>query len=150
MNIIDTISFDETLDIQFLEIEIPVKGIRSDKGYVMNNKMHQALKIKEFPTITFKMKALKNVEIQANYQDILLEGSLVIGGKEAPLTIAANSIIKTNGTIAVCGSKVLKMSDFEITPPTALMGVVKTDDEIVIEFHLVLNPKNSYSINRYR
>ena len=34
------------------------------------------------------------------------------------------------------GELTLKMSDYEISPPTALMGTIKTGDEVTIRFSI--------------
>ena len=43
-----------------------------------------------------------------------------------------------SGDVEISGSKKLKMTDYNIDPPTALMGTMTTGDEVEIEFRIVL------------
>ena len=38
--------------------------------------------------------------------------------------------------INIKGEKTLKMSDFDVKPPTALLGTLKTGNDITIKFNL--------------
>jgi hypothetical protein len=40
--------------------------------------------------------------------------------------------------IQIKGSKKVKMTDFNISPPTAMLGTLKTGDEVTISFTLVM------------
>jgi hypothetical protein len=41
----------------------------------------------------------------------------------------------------ISGSKKLKMTEFDMVPPTALMGTIKTGDEVTVTFNLNLITK---------
>ncbi|MEL6194250.1 MAG: YceI family protein, partial [Bacteroidota bacterium] len=38
------------------------------------------------------------------------------------------------------GEYAMKMSDFGITPPSAMFGQIQTDDDVLVKFSLVLQP----------
>jgi hypothetical protein len=43
-----------------------------------------------------------------------------------------------DGSISFAGSKKLKMTDYKIKPPTALLGSLTTGDEVEIVFQVTL------------
>jgi hypothetical protein len=46
--------------------------------------------------------------------------------------------VQADGSIAVRGSVPLFMSDFGIEPPTAMLGMLKTADQVTVKFELAL------------
>jgi len=65
-------------------------------------------------------------------------GNLRIAGKTQPATLKADWK-SVSGGIQISGSYALKMTDFGISPPTALLGVMKTGDGITLEYSFLLN-----------
>ena len=60
---------------------------------------------------------------------------LTIAGKTKEVNIASKLDFKNNSSFMVTGEVPLKMSDFNIDPPTAMMGAMKTGDEVVIKYN---------------
>lgn len=112
---------------------VQVKSIKSGKT-LMDNNTYKALNIEEYPVIT--MNAL-NLLIEGDIK-ISGTGKLTIAGvtKTIPLTMEMTSWAEES--ITVIGKVALKMTDFNIEPPIALFGTVKTGDEITIKFNITL------------
>jgi hypothetical protein len=53
--------------------------------------------------------------------------------KRIQLTFAGTH---TGNKITIKGSKELNMNDFKIKPPTAMMGTLKTGEQITVSFQL--------------
>ncbi len=115
------------------QFEIPVKSIKSSKGNIMDNKTYQALKSEACPNITLKLSkgAASGTELKT---------SAILTIACVSKTIDLTSSIKPigNNQFAITGSKKLKMTDFGIKPPTALLGTMVTGDEITIEYDVKL------------
>lgn len=113
--------------------EIPVKSIKSTKGNMMDNKTYQALKLDKCPNIIFTLS--KGIIIGTE-----LKASATLTIACISKTIDLISTVKPigNNQIEIIGSKKLKMTDFEIKPPTALLGTMVTGNEITIEFNVKL------------
>ena len=73
------------------------------------------------PRSKFTVKAEGNLTISGVKKSVLLEFSLSIVGSK----------------ITLIGEKKIKMADFKIDPPTALLGTITTGDDITIKFVLL-------------
>ncbi|WP_340111648.1 YceI family protein [Maribellus mangrovi] len=125
---------NETFSISDVNVVCEVENVKSHNK-IMDNKTYKALDGKDHPKITFK--STEQVTISENGK-ASIKGKLNIAGisKEVvlPFTVAGenDSSVKLNGKIPV------KMSDYGIEPPTAMMGALKTGDEVVISYDIVL------------
>ena len=118
--------------MQAFAISIPAATLASPKGDLDKN-MLKALKVDEFREITFR---LLRVEAKASPGARAI-GMLKIAGveREVALTITTR---RTGGMLTVAGTVDLLMSDYGITPPKAMMGMLKTDDKVTVTFETVL------------
>lgn len=114
------------------------KSIKSDKGSVMDGKTHDALKVDKHPTITFRLKQIQSLASANRVTEIRTVGNLTIAGVTRPITMTVFAKLLPNGEVEVWGSQKLKMTDFKVDPPTALMGSIRTGDEIIVRFDLIL------------
>lgn len=111
---------------------VAVASIESDKN-IMNKKAWEALKEKKFPQIKAKL-----LQVSQNGNSGTVQMELNIAGKTQKIT---DDFKFTNGSgkIQIEGVLDLKMTDFGVEPPTAMMGTIKTGDEIKVEYKLVYN-----------
>lgn len=118
-----------------LEVEIPVKGLKSGDG-TMDGNMYRALDADKYPTIRF---TLSNAKVKAGSGDLDVDasGTLTIAGTEKPITIKAEGKIEGN-TFRVKGSKELMMSEFGVKPPviSLLVAKISVKDRVVINYDL--------------
>jgi len=119
--------------IEAFEIAIPSASLSSPKAGLDKN-MWKALKTDKFDTITF---ALKRLEPGAAPNAFKAVGTLRIAGVERE--VALNVITeRRNDTLAVRGTLALLMTDYGIQPPTAMLGMLKTDPKVTVSFETVL------------
>lgn len=117
-------------EINSLVVEMPAESIKSGKSG-MDKNAYKALKTNQFKTVKFDLKsAAKNSDGTWNFT-----GTFAIAGttKSVTLKIKETSI---GGQSVFEGSYSFKLTDYKITPPTALMGTVKTGDDVKISFTL--------------
>lgn len=124
--------------IAYLNVEIPVKSIKSAKGSIMDNKTYDALKAGNYPNIYYKIEKITGIANHGNTADINTSGYLSIAGVTNRIDLYVQARIGSDGSITFTGSKKLKMTDFKISPPTALMGTMTTGDQIEIVFQVTL------------
>ena len=74
---------------------------------------------------------------------IQLRGTLAIAGKEQLIDLPVKIIKNDNGIVTVRGNKKLLMTDYGIKPPTFMLGVLKTGNEVSVEFEVALKGTNS-------
>lgn len=115
-----------------------VSSIKSDKGSVMDSKTKEALKGDKHPVITYKLKQVAIQEQKNKISLLKTEGSLTIAGvtRQVKMDVFARQL--PNGDIEVWGANDLKMSDYGMKAPTALMGSIKTGDQVKVTFSVVL------------
>ncbi|MGH9419814.1 MAG: YceI family protein [Thermoanaerobaculia bacterium] len=118
--------------VKSASLSIPVALIDCKNG-TMNDHMREALKVDKNPAITWKMSSYKvdgtNVEI---------DGTLTIAGKENPIVLRGTGAAE-NGTVTLRGTKVLKMTDYGVKPPSLMFGTMKVADAVTVSYDLVLN-----------
>ncbi len=130
------ISNNKLVSIPMFEVRIPVKGIKSTKGKIMDNKTYNALKADDHPTIQFK---LNKITLKTDNQ-LLASGQLTIAGKVKTVEFPVEYTTQPNQKIQFKGAYTLKMTDYNMDPPTALMGSIKTGDEVTVRFNCLLEP----------
>jgi hypothetical protein len=117
------------------DIAIPAATLTSPKEGIDKN-MHKALKVAEFPDITF---SLVRLERRPDAADLLRGiGTLQIAGisRDVVLDLAAT---QNGGAVTVRGELQLLMTDYGVTPPKALMGMLKTDPRVTVTFETTLS-----------
>jgi polyisoprenoid-binding protein YceI len=136
-----TIEMDPGLDsFTNVEIYIPVKSIHSESSS-MDENMYESLKADENPDIRFsllKADSMGDTKTTRTDSTFKLYGKLTVAGKEKTIDLEVVVQKKGNKIIGVHGSKKLLMTDFGIKPPTFMLGVLRTGNEVTIEFDLQL------------
>ncbi len=121
-------------EIKHVEFSLPASGLNSGKR-IMDNKAHEALNEKKFPVIKFSIDKNSNIENLEGKTDVT--GLLTLAGKSKKVKVTIDFDIETSLSFQVSGSVPLKMSDFGIEPPTAMMGAMKTGNEVEVSFNLI-------------
>jgi polyisoprenoid-binding protein YceI len=117
--------------IQDVMVTVPVEKIKSEKGRTMDKNTYDALNQKQHPDITFKAD-----QVTVNGKDIQARGALRIAGQTKQVTVRAQWTNQANGTVRISGKHNLKMTDFGVDPPRAMLGAMRTGDDVTIEFSL--------------
>jgi len=128
-----TLKDDQLQDITALTFTLPVQSLKS-KEDLMNTRAYKALKAEQFNKVTFK---LSDATVLPQQKVIKANGNLSIAGVTKQVSLQTNYTV--NGNELNCkGTKVIKMSDFNIKAPSFMMGALKTGDEVSIEIALKL------------
>lgn len=117
-----------------VQVSIPVKSIRSTKGSVMDNKTWGALEADKHPNITFKMTGVSTVKAYGSGTSVEVKGQLTLAGKTRNITLKVESSYLGNNIYEFSGIQPIKMTDYGINPPTALLGTLKTGDDVTIDY----------------
>lgn len=123
-----------TGQLESLEVYIDSESLKSGKN-AMDKKTYKALKTDKFKSIKFKMLEVKsNKKIDDSTYEMRLVGEMTICGETKMKTIDF-LLSKTGNALNATGSCAMKMTDFNIEPPTALLGAITTGDDITIKFN---------------
>ncbi len=129
-----SIDFADQPHINKLEMVIQAESLKSGKTK-MDKNTYKALKTSEYKTITFKYTGTKDVKDLGNGKyDVTILGNLTVAGVTKP--VAIKFILKKDGQkLNLTGQKHIRMTDFNVDPPTALLGTIKTGDDITLKFN---------------
>jgi polyisoprenoid-binding protein YceI len=122
-------------DVKDVLVKIPVKSIKSAKGKIMDKKTWEAFHYEKHPSIIFVMTDRK---INASKNTIEVTGDLTMAGVTRQIEFIVTYKMLPDANLQISGSKQLRMTDFKMEPPTAMMGTIKVADEITISFQIVL------------
>ncbi|WP_116788687.1 YceI family protein [Flavobacterium psychrotrophum] len=113
--------------INSLIIEMPAESIKSGKSG-MDKNAYKALNTSQYKTVKFELKLATKTTTGWT-----LKGNFTIAGvtKEANIAVKETA---TAGKNTLSGDYSFKLTDYKITPPTALLGTVKTGDAVKISF----------------
>ncbi len=137
-----------SINFNKIEFNTQVSDIKSDNR-IMDNKTHDALKEDKYPEISFSLKPDEAI-IEAGKKSVI-KGQLTIAGKTREMDVPVNLELRGDKQFQVKGEVPLKMSDFGIDPPTAMMGTLKTGNEVVIKYNLEFEKApDSYSLNNQK
>lgn len=121
--------------VEAFEIAIAGNTLNSPKEGIDKN-MYKALKVQEHPDITFKLVRFDLTGKPDGAAKAI--GILKIAGVEREVAMDITTK-RTGSTLAVQGRLDLLMTDYGIKPPTAMLGMLKTDPKVTITFETVLS-----------
>jgi polyisoprenoid-binding protein YceI len=115
-------------------VAIPVSGIDCDNRR-MNNLVRDAFNASQNPGITFQLTDAKVGAGQNGWSQLTITGALEMNGTKRPVTLVLDG--RKNGVgYEFRGTHKLNMTDFGMRPPTAMLGAVRTGDEVTLTFKL--------------
>jgi hypothetical protein len=118
--------------LTLLNFTMPAESLKSDhKG--MDDNAYRAMKTSKNPTITFN---LTNATVSADSKNIECTGKLTIAGVTKDVELVATAKVNADKSINIKGSKKINMRDYNIDPPSFMMGAVKTGENVTIDFNL--------------
>lgn len=135
----------ETTPIASLDrvhITVPVEQIDCDKSK-MNRKLRDALQANRYPEV---MYTLQSVEMQPlpdssdGWFEAQTTGELIIAGTRNQVEMTVKGQKMDDGRLRFVGQKALKLSDFNVDRPSAMLGTIKTGDEVTVYFDVVGAP----------
>lgn len=135
----DPNSGEETGSPLSLEIQIPVETLNCGRNR-MNRDLYEALQGDKHESIRFEYLQADLLEKTVRLDTPLrlqVQGLLTVAGTKREITFEAEGQLLGNGIVMVKGSKQIRMTDYNVTPPTALLGLVKAQDELTVHFDIL-------------
>ena len=128
-NMVATEAGGKLTEIKSLNITMPAESIKSGKK-AMDNKAYEALKTNKNKNVVFTLRSASK-----SGDTWTLTGTFNIAGTTKQVSLRAKEIA-SGGVYGLSGTYSFKLTDYGITPPTAMMGTVKTGDEVKISFNV--------------
>jgi polyisoprenoid-binding protein YceI len=132
---------EEILEVNF---SVPAEGLKS-KNSLMDKKTYSALKSDKHNKISFALNSVNGMSASGTSLSGTAQGSLSIAGKTQTVSFPFSGEIKKDNSIEVSGKEMINMKDFNISPPTALMGTMKTGEEVTVHFNVSFQPESVYA-----
>ena len=119
--------------INELNFSVVAESLKSGKGG-MDKNTYKALKTDKNKSITYKLNKVNNIDCTTTSNcKISTSGILTIAGTQKPVDIVFNAKVEGN-RITLNGNQTIKMTNYNVDPPTAMFGTITTGDEVKITF----------------
>lgn len=123
--------------IKDLQLSVVAESLKSGKSG-MDKNTFKALKTNQYKEITFKLTKVKSINCSGATCKVSLSGNLNIAGTSKPVDMTFD-MTTTSSNITLTGNKKMKMTTFNVDPPTAMFGTITTGDEIDVVFKSVFS-----------
>ena len=120
-----------------IEIRIPVRDFKASNP-LMYNDFIKVLKARDFPYIKISLSGYQMVWRNTGSDTPRLQIAITIAGKTSVYQVTC-SINHYPDKLMIDGSKKIRFTDFNLAPPERLNGLIKVQDEIMINFGLIVN-----------
>lgn len=126
-------------------ISVPVASLHGDSAG-MDQDMRKALKAAQHPSIDYIYKGLTQTSVQWDPASrrvaikLRVDGTLSMAGVTRPLTMDVIVHRDSRQHYRAEAQADLLMSDFGVTPPVALFGLIKAENKVNVSFKLDLIP----------
>ena len=124
--------------VKNVQVTIPVKSIKSGKGG-MDKVMYDALKIEEHPEIKYELISSEVIQKTENEFTLQTQGYLTVAGVTKEIGLQVNGKKMDDNSIEFTGSQNLKMTEFNVDPPKALFGAIKSGNGVDVQFKAVFS-----------
>ncbi len=120
--------------IQSLNFTLPVKNLKSTEGSLMDTRTYDALKADKYPNITFNLLTATPVSTEGNKSQFKVTGQLTICGVTRQIDMIATAQKTADGSVIINGQQKLKMTQFNVRPPSFMFGALKVTDDLNINY----------------
>lgn len=122
-----------------LRLSLPVNGLDCGNA-AMEHDLRKVMKAKQFPNISFDLIEIDSIKVeQPGLYKLSIIGALRLAGAEQVVQIEMQ--VKREGDrFRFTAELPMKMTRFGLQPPTALFGMIKARDELLIRFDVTLSP----------
>lgn len=123
--------------VSAVDLTIASDKIKSDRSTIMDRLMRDALKVSEHPTITFEL--IEATPTGSSGLTFDTRGNLTLAGVTREVSMQVSGT-QEGDAIRFTGSTPIKMSDYDIQPPVAMFGALRTADDVTVSFDVVFKP----------
>jgi polyisoprenoid-binding protein YceI len=132
-----TIAGDEDIpkNLSSLSFSVDANSLKSEHSS-MDNRTYKTIKADAYPKITFKLISSVITPLKKNAFLIKATGLLTIAGTSKTIAMQVNGSLNEDNSITCSGQQKIKLTDFNIQPPSFMMGAMKVGDELTIQYGL--------------
>lgn len=128
-----------------LTVKIPISKLNCGKPGI-NRDMKKTLNSEEYPYITYQLGKNRPTrepqQLSSSSFNVEASGELTISGFKRTEHIVVEGQFIGAWQFRVKGQHPVLMSDYELDPPSPLMGLIKVNDELIVHFDVILTLKD--------
>lgn len=124
--------------LKSMSVEVPVKSIKSGER-LMDSKTYETLNADKHPNIVFRMTDAATFQRTGSDINAVINGNLTIAGTTKRVVVRAKGKVSPSGEYVFSGEIALKMTDYNMKPPTAMLGALKVGDQVRLKFDVTLS-----------
>lgn len=129
---------DKIDGINNVNVRIDATSIKGSEGRRMDAKIYESLKTDTHPNIDFVLRDILSLAENPGTARVSANGVLTIAGVSRLIELKTVGKVSPGGELEFTGTHSIKMTDFNIKPPTAMFGALRTGDEITFSYRVVL------------
>lgn len=122
--------------VSYINFTVPAESLKSEHTG-MDKNTYKALNTAKYSSINFTASSISIKPAGAGYL-LVAKGRLTISGVTKDVTLTANGIMNADKSISYTGAYKLKMTDYNVEPPSIMLGTIKTGDQVTVKFDLLL------------
>jgi len=130
-------AYSEGPEVAAVALDVTAKEIKSGKSTIMDRLMWKTLNVTQHANITY---ALTSAEVVAQTDEgytLNTMGELTLAGETKEIQMEVIGSMGDDGQMHFVGQYPLLLTDYGMTPPTAMFGALRTGDEVIVKFDLV-------------
>jgi polyisoprenoid-binding protein YceI len=124
------------------QVSVPVNSIQCDKE-TMNEKLREALQMNAYPEVYFSLEDAQVSPLPdsgAHWFAVDATGELILAGERRQIDLPVQGRRHDDGTLRLTGSHTIRLSDYDIDRPSALMGTITVSKEVTVHFDVTATP----------
>ena len=139
INILDDISRVRFGQSQFTWINIPVKNFHTSNKKIYSDFL-EMVKADQHPFIKVSISNHELSKILSSSNNkVQIPAEIHLAGVSRKFILQSNLTFTPDNCIEVNGSQKLKLSEFGLVAPEKLFGLIKVNNEIIVNFAFVIN-----------
>lgn len=123
-----------------MSFQVPVRSLECGST-LMERDLRRAVDAEQYPSIAYKFVRLNGFNVgpaeNGFSYGLNVSGELTLAGVTRPVVVAVTAERKGRNRIRIRGEAALQMTEFEVTPPRALFGLIRAHDEFIVQVNLV-------------
>jgi hypothetical protein len=130
--------------VRGVQVRVPAYALTCGRSQ-MDNIMYKALRADDEPECrqivgNFDLVTREPGDPQGS---LVMQGTLRVAGRERVVRVPVDVQQQRDGSLRAQGALPILMTDYGITPPKALFGVLRTDNRLVVKFDLIVDRASS-------
>ncbi|MEM1095809.1 MAG: YceI family protein [Bacteroidota bacterium] len=130
-------AYAEGPEVSAVALDVTAKEIKSGKSTIMDRLMWKTLNVTQHANITYALTAAEVVAQTDEGYTLNTTGELTLAGETKEIQMEVIGSMGDDGQMHFVGQYPLLLTDYGMTPPTAMFGALRTGDEVIVKFDLV-------------